>query len=386
MELTDSLKALFMDTARSLNGSARRLFMARTVKERGPGGQRHAERALGWSRGTIRQGTQELDSGFTCLDAFAARGRQPVEAHLPALLRDMQAIVASQSQTEPQFRTTRLSTRLSAAEVRRPLIAQHGYAEAARPTVQTLTTTLNALGDYPKKVAKSQPAKKIPETDAICAQVTHMNHLADQADNVLRLSRDAKAIGKVGPFARGGQSRVRVEAADHDCQPEATVTPVGILLPTLDELLVYGLTSKGPSDGRVDRIAQWWETVGERFAHLTTLGIHLDNGPENHSRRTQFMPRLVEFGRQDHVRVRLAYDPPYHSKDQPIERCWGMLEHHCNGALLDSMEAVLAFTRTMTWNGVHPVRQLVTTTYQTGVKLTKAAMDKVEAQLQRLPH
>ena len=36
MEFTDSLKALFMETARSLKGSARRLFMARTVKELGP--------------------------------------------------------------------------------------------------------------------------------------------------------------------------------------------------------------------------------------------------------------------------------------------------------------------------------------------------------------
>jgi hypothetical protein len=160
MELTDSLKALFMDTARSLKGSARRLFIARTVKELGPGGQRRAERELGWSRVTIRKGTHELESGFTCLDAFAARGRKPVEAHLPTLLRDMQAIVDSQSQTDPQFRTTRLYTRLSAAEVRRQLIAQYGYADAALPTVQTLTTKLNALGYYPKKVAKSQPQKK----------------------------------------------------------------------------------------------------------------------------------------------------------------------------------------------------------------------------------
>src|SRR5262245_21210449 len=93
MELPDALKALFMDTARSLKGSARRLFMARNVQELGPGGQRHAERALGWSRVTIRKGTHELASGFTCLDAFAARGRKPVEAHLPTLLRDMKAIV-----------------------------------------------------------------------------------------------------------------------------------------------------------------------------------------------------------------------------------------------------------------------------------------------------
>src|SRR5215475_4136149 len=159
MEFTDSLKALFMETARSLTGSARRLFMARTVKELGPGGQRRAERELGWSRVTIRKGTHELESGFTCLDAFAARGRKPVEAHLPTLLADIKAIVDSQSQTDPQFRTTRLYTRLSAAEVRRQLIAQQGYPPDALPTVQTLTTTLNALGYSPKKVAKSQPQK-----------------------------------------------------------------------------------------------------------------------------------------------------------------------------------------------------------------------------------
>jgi hypothetical protein len=163
MELTDSLKALFVDTARSLQGSARRLFMARTVKELGGGGQRRAERELGWSRVTIRKGMHELASGFRCLDAFAARGRKRVEDHLPSLLPDIKAIVDSQSQTDPQFRTARLYTRLSAAEVRRQLIGQKGYTDAALPTVQTLTTKLNALGYYPKKVAKSQPQKKSPK-------------------------------------------------------------------------------------------------------------------------------------------------------------------------------------------------------------------------------
>ena len=213
-----------------------------------------------------------------------------------------------------------------------------------------------------------------------------MNHLADQADDVLRISMDAKAIVKVGPFARGGKSRVQVDAADHDFPPKATVTPLGILLPTSDELFVYGVTSKVTSDCLVDRIVQWWETVRERFAHINTLGINLDNGPENHSRRTQFMQRLVEFVRQYHVGVRLASYPPSHSKYNPSERCGGILANHWNGALLDSIEAVLAFPRTMTWNGVHPIVELVTTTYQTGVKLSKEAMGRVEAQLQRLPH
>ena len=160
MELTDSLKSLFMETAKSLKGSARRLFMARTVKELGAGGQRRAERALEWGRMTIRTGTHELESGFTCLDAFSARGRKRVEVHLPHLLSDIKAIVDSQSQADPQFRTTRLYTRLTAAEVRQQLIAHKGYPDDALPTVPTITTKLNALGYYPKKVAKSQPQKK----------------------------------------------------------------------------------------------------------------------------------------------------------------------------------------------------------------------------------
>jgi hypothetical protein len=196
---------------------------------------------------------------------------------------------------------------------------------------------------------------------------------------------DAKASVKVGPFARGGKSRVPTQAADHDFQPEATVTPVGIFLPATDELFLYQVNSKVTSDCLVDRLVQWWERMRSRFAHVTTLLINLDNGPENHSRRTQFMYRLVAFAQQYGITVRLAYYPPYHSKYNPIERCWGILENHWNGAILDSVETVRQFATTMTWNGVHPVVEIVTSTYQTGVKLAKDAMAIVETQIQRAP-
>ena len=215
--------------------------------------------------------------------------------------------------------------------------------------------------------------------------MTHLNATADAADDVLRLSMDAKAIVNVGPLARGGKNRVQVEAADHDFTPLATVTPVGIFLPTVEELLIYGVTSKVTSDCLVDRLTQWWEAVRDRFAHITTRVINLDNGPENHRRRTQFMPRLVDFVQQSHRTIRLAYDPPYHSKYNPIERCWGILENHWNGTLLDSIDTVRQCARTMTWNGTHPVVEVLTTTYQTGVTLTKDAMETVEAQLKRRP-
>jgi hypothetical protein len=64
MELTPEVKSLLIETAKGLKGSARRLFIARAVKALGKGGQRKAERELGWDRKTIRRGMRELESGI----------------------------------------------------------------------------------------------------------------------------------------------------------------------------------------------------------------------------------------------------------------------------------------------------------------------------------
>ena len=98
-----------------------------------------------------------------------------------------------------------------------------------------------------------------------------MNQAADAAPDTLRISLDAKATVKVGPFSRGGKSRVPTDAADHDFQPLASVTPVGIFLPERDELFLYGVTSKVTADCLVDRLEQWWEQVRERFVSIRTL-------------------------------------------------------------------------------------------------------------------
>ena len=201
---------------------------------------------------------------------------------------------------------------------------------------------------------------------------------------MLRLSMDAKATVKVGDYSRGGKNRVLVEAADHDFHPEALLTPVGILLPQEGELSLYGVTSKVTSDCLVDILASWWQTHRDRFAQVSTLVLNLDNGPESHSRRTQFMFRLVDFVAQTGLTLQLAYYAPYHSKYNPIERCWGVLENHWNGDLLDSVDTVLQFARSMTWKGQHPMVELITKTYETGVRLSQVAMAALETKVRRL--
>jgi hypothetical protein len=146
--------------AKALKGSQKRLFMAKTVGAMGRGGQRWAQVHLGWCRETIRKGTHELRSGMTCVDAFHCRRRKPAEEHLPRLLDDIRAIADGQSQADPKFQTNRLFTRISAAEVRRRLIAVKGYTDAELPTQQTINTKLNLLGYSLSRVAKCRPQKR----------------------------------------------------------------------------------------------------------------------------------------------------------------------------------------------------------------------------------
>jgi transposase len=228
------------------------------------------------------------------------------------------------------------------------------------------------------------PSKKVKQTDAIFDQLKTVNPEADRADDTLRISIDAKATVNIGPFSRRGRSRTKTKAADHDFKPEATLTPFGIFLPQYDDLWLYMACSKVTSDFIVDRLEQWWQEVRLRFLRVKTLVINLDNGPENHSRRTQFLKRIVEFARKYGLVVQLAYYPPYHSKYNPIERCWGILEMHWNGSLLDSIEAVVGYARSMTWKGKHPIVSVVETTYAKGVRLKPGEMEELEAGVKRL--
>lgn len=195
---------------------------------------------------------------------------------------------------------------------------------------------------------------------------------------------DGKARVKIGCFDRGGKSRTTVEAHDHDYHPKTTVTPYGIFLPELDELFLYFTESKVTSDFIVDVLEDFWLRERYRFSHVQTLVLNQDNGPENSSRRTQFMKRIVEFAQKYSLNIRLAYYPPYHSKYNPIERTWAVLENHWNGSILDEIETALNLASSMTWKGKHPIVKLVNQTYSTGVKLTKKAMSEIEKQIERL--
>ena len=344
--------------------------MASVVKNLGIGGHPLVERELGWNRRTIRKGMQELESGEPIIDGFERSGRKRVETKLPHLLSDIKSLVDPQSQTEPSFKSVGLYSRITSAEVRRQLIEQFGYSDEELPSSETIRRKLKALGYTLKRVVLALPIKKIPSTEARFEQVEPINLEADRDPNPLRISMDALVAIKVGEFDRGGKTRVPTMSLDHDFPPSTTLIPYGIFLPEYNELFLFFVDDKITADCIVDLLESWWQSVKSREAHIQKIVINQDNGPENHSRRTQFMKRILDFAASYNLTLQLAYYPPAHSKYNPVERCFGWLEQHWNGSLLAPTAPVINFAETLTLKGKNPVVTLVEQVYSTGVKLT----------------
>jgi hypothetical protein len=373
-------KDIFKETLNKLKGSDRRVALASVSEVIGNGGKSIVAKEFNVSRDTIRKGLHELNSGFKIVDAFNARGRKPVEEKLPCLIEDIKDIVDSQSQTDPNFKTTRIFTRMTVKEVRKQLIKQKDYEDKELPTNQTLNNKINKMGYHLKKVRKVKPLKKIKQIDAIFENLKKVHTENQSKDNVVRLSIDTKDRVKIGEFSRGGSSRVTVKAGDHDFGDDY-LTPFGILDLTHDHVEFIFTNSKVTADFMVDCLETYWLKSGYLDSKDTLL-LNADNGPENSSCRTQFMKRMMEFSAKYNVKVILAYYPPYHSKYNPIERVWGRLEQHWNGDLLDTYEAVLGFASSMTWNGKNPSIILTEKLYETGKKVKKKIMKLYETALE----
>jgi hypothetical protein len=208
---------------------------------------------------------------------------------------------------------------------------------------------------------------------------------AAENPETLRISLDTKAKVKIGEFSRGGVARgpKSVRALDHDMHPDAVLAPAGILEVQSNQLnLVFG-TSRDTSDFVADCLELWWTHRQAAHPGVRRLLIDLDNGPEIASSRTQFMKRLVAFSDRHQLTLELAYYPPYHSKYNPIERCWGILESHWSGTLLTSTEIALKWAKTMTWRGVAPIVHLLDRVYESGVCLSPRDFRPIAARLER---
>lgn len=161
------------------------------------------------------------------------------------------------------------------------------------------------------------------------------------------------------------------------------LVPFGILeVQSGHSTIVFG-TSHETSDFIVDCLELWWSERSSALDGIEELVINLDNGPSLASARTQFIKRMIEFADKVGLRIQLVYYPPYHSKYNPVERMWGILEQHWNGTLLTDRETVLGWAKSMTWKGISPVVRMLDKVFSTGVKIIKKAFRQLSDRLVR---
>ena len=207
------------------------------------------------------------------------------------------------------------------------------------------------------------------------------------SQGVKRWSMDCKATVNIGEFSRGGLTRGDHRASDHDMGCQEKYVPCGIVDEASGALHITFGSSYKTSDFIVDTIEAKWEAMAEQEqAETSLIQIKMDNGPESSGRRTQFLSRMVQLADLINKPIQLLYYPPYHSKYNPIERCWGIVELQWNGTKLIDAETMLGWAKQMTWKGIHPIVALSYKMYQKGVSLGKAAMQAVEARLKRDPN
>jgi Rhodopirellula transposase DDE domain len=200
--------ALIRSGANRLTGYQRRMFQAEVATELCGGCARRAEHRFGWGRETVEKGLHELRHGIRCLEDFAARGRRRSEED-PRLAADIRVIVEPHTYADPELKSPRRYTNLSAREVRDALIAR-GYTDEDLPSERTMRDILNRMKYRLKRIRKGKPLKKTPETDAIFANVKAVRQQARDDPETVEISMDAKAKVALGDYVRGGKNPDRL--------------------------------------------------------------------------------------------------------------------------------------------------------------------------------
>jgi hypothetical protein len=205
----DRSDLMIAHAAKALTGCKRRQFIAEVTMTLCDGSPRRSEERFGWGRATAEKGLRERATGIRCLENFAARRRPSWEDRHPQLVVDIRNIVEPRTHADPELKSSRRYANLSALEVRQALLDQGYRPEDVPedvPAERTMRDILNRMNYRLKRIQKGKPLKKIPETDAIFANVAAARAEARGDPESLEISMDTKAKVALGDYSRGGKN------------------------------------------------------------------------------------------------------------------------------------------------------------------------------------
>lgn len=346
--------------------------------------------ALDLGKGCIKPLARILNHCFRkikkCIEIFKKgkqiikekRGRKKSEEMYPEIVKHIKEICEKSEFVDKSLQDHIVYVDITPKAIVNSLKEKYHYEKC--PCENTIRRILKEkLGYKLTKVKKNKIQKKIPQTDAIFNNVWYWKWILKlSGNNIIGISIDDKTSKYIGQLSGGGYSWIVRNALDHDTLPDYIIKPFGILDLKTDQPYIFCTTSNSTADYKVDCIEEYLQIKRKENPSIDTLIIFLDNGPENNSKRKLWRFRIGKLAIKYNIHIQLVYYPPYHSKYNPIEHFWGVLQNHWSGLIIDDLDKLVGAINSCTWNNIQAKCFLRTKKYEKGKKVDKTELEQIE--------
>jgi transposase len=347
----------------------------------GRGGISAVSKATGISRPVIQQGVAELKSPPT-LEAGRIRrpggGRKKAVDKDASLKTDLESLLESSTRGDPEapLRWTCRSVRQLTGELRR---MKHQVSH------QVVADLLHDLGYSLQANRKTLEGSRHPDRNA---QFEHLNGKVkwSLARHHPVISVDTKKKELVGKFRNNGRELrpagepEKVLAHDFMDKELGRATPYGVY----DIGRNLGWVSVGmdhdTAEFAVETIRRWWRSMGRQaYPQASRLLITADAGGSNGSRLRLWKVELQKLADETGLRIAVCHFPPGTSKWNKIEhRLFSYISQNWRGKPLTTFQTIVSLiAATTTATGLKIHAELDPATYQPGIKITDAQLERV---------
>lgn len=260
-------------------------------------------------------------------------------------------------------------------------IQQRLHGQGRRVSKPVISRILRAHGYSLRANVKQEAGKQHPQRDQQF-QYIQTQRTQHQAAKQPVISVDTKKKELVGNFRNAGQiwCQTAEEVDAHDFPQDALgrAVPYGIYDLRYNCGTVYIGQSADTPQFAVDNLAHWCQTeMVERYPQATQLLIEADSGGSNAARSRVWKQQLQEqLADGLGLTITVCHYPTGTSKWNPIEhRLFSEISKTWAGCPLRSFALVQQYiSETTTHTGLKVRTHLVTTPYQSGVKVPDAVM------------
>jgi len=365
-----------------LNERARRLFAASEARAAGRGGVTAVSEATGVARSTIGRGLAELGSEEPPASWRIRRPGGGSKAKIetePGLLDALATLVQSAIRGDPEAALLWVSK--SQRQLVRAL-ADRGYTASQKLVGRLLRDLGFSLQANKKTLEGATHPDRNAQFDYINAEV-----LAAQAANQPVISVDTKKKELVGNYRNGGTDYrpkgdpKRVKVHDFEDKNLGKVAPYGVYDIAANSGWVSVGITHDTAEFAVSAIRTWLEKMGrQRYPNAQELTITADCGGSNGARVRLWKVELQKFADETGLAIKVRHYPPGTSK-------WNKIEHRMfchitqnwrSRPLTDRAAVVELIAATTTKTGLKIESALDTRTYEKGIKVSKAEMNRLD--------